>query len=169
MVSGRIADRQGNCTMNREGNLHSYTLITVSVILAAIFIYAGVEKIRSPLDFADNIQGFAILPLALVVPMALALPFFEIASGLLMLTPWTRRVAALGIAIITAMFIVALGSALARGLTLDCGCFGVGAPSRTRMWAELGLDIVLFAVSLSIYLRLFIGSQASAANNALAA
>jgi hypothetical protein len=50
------------------------------------------------------------------------------------------------------MFFTALASALLRGLTLDCGCFGVGAPSRPRMWLELALDVVLFSGALLVYL-----------------
>jgi hypothetical protein len=51
------------------------------------------------------------------------------------------------------MFFVALASALLRGLTLDCGCFGPGAPSRSRMWLELVLDAALFSGALFVYLR----------------
>ncbi|HSU88115.1 MAG TPA: hypothetical protein VLL56_04735, partial [Terriglobia bacterium] len=34
-----------------------------------------------------------------------------------------------------------------------CGCFGVGAPSRSKMWLELGLDVALLTAALSVYLR----------------
>ena len=57
---------------------------------------------------------------------AMGLPSFEIACGLLLLGPWTRRVGALAVALIVVVFFIALSSALLRGLTLDCGCFGVG-------------------------------------------
>ena len=63
-----------------------------------------------------------------------------------------RTVGALGIAVVTVIFFTALSSALLRGLTLDCGCFGIGAPSRPRMWLELALDVVLFAGALFVYL-----------------
>jgi putative oxidoreductase len=83
----------------------------------------------------------------------MGLPPFEIACGILLLTPRTRRVGALAVTIITVMFIIALSSALLRGLTLDCGCFGVGAPSRPRMWLELALDAVLLSGAVFVYLR----------------
>ena len=51
------------------------------------------------------------------------------------------------------MFFAILLSALLRGLTLDCGCFGSGAPSRPRMWMELGLDVILIGGALLVYLR----------------
>jgi putative oxidoreductase len=131
----------------------NYVVVALSVGLAAIFLYAAMDKFRDPLQFADSVAAFGILPIILVSPFALGLPPFEVICGLMLLTSMTRRVAALAVTIVTAMFFTALASALLRGLTLDCGCFGPGAPSRSRMWLEAGLDIVLFAVALLVYLR----------------
>ena len=132
---------------------NSYVVLAASLVGAAVFIYAGIDKIRDPLQFADSIAAFAILPAVLINLLALSLPPFEIACGLLLLAPWTRRVGALAVAVISIIFFTALASALLRGLTLDCGCFGTGAPSRPRMWLELGLDVVLFSGALFVYLR----------------
>ena len=130
-----------------------YAMLAMSLALAAIFAYAGIDKIREPQQFADNIAGFAMLPAALINLLALTLPIFEIACAFLLLLPLTRRVASLAIALTCVMFFTALASALLRGLTLDCGCFGVGAPSRSKMWLELGLDVALFTGALSVYSR----------------
>jgi putative oxidoreductase len=135
----------------RRNSFSDYVYLALSLGLAAVFFYASVDKIRDPLQFADIIAAFAILPHALISPLALSLPPFEIACGLLLLWTSTRHVGALAVAAVSVMFFTALLSALLRGLTLDCGCFGVGAPSRTRMWLELGLDVVLFVSALSIY------------------
>ena len=124
----------------------------MSLGLAAVFIYAGVEKIGDSLQFADTIAAFGILPVALISLLALSLPPFEIACGLLLLWPPTRRSGRSRLRS-SLIFFSALLSALARGLTLDCGCFGIGAPSRPRMWVELGLNVVLAGGSLLIYLR----------------
>jgi putative oxidoreductase len=147
MVDLESADR------DRERLMMRYAKLAVSIVLAAVFIYAGVDKIRDPAQFADSVAAFAILPNALVTPMALGLPMFEVLCGLMVLAPPSRRVGALALTLATAMFIVALVSALARGLTLDCGCFGAGAPSRSRMWVESILDVVLFASSMWLYMR----------------
>lgn len=132
---------------------YCYAVLAVSVVLAVIFVYAGIDKIRDPLHFADNVAGFAILPAALINLLALGLPVFEVTSGLLLLGPRTRRIGALAVAAVSVMFFVALASALLRGLALDCGCFGTGAPSRPRMWPELGLDVLLSSGALFVYLR----------------
>ena len=138
--------------MIAAGNSHrNYIVLAISLALAAVFIYAGIDKIHDPLQFADNISGFAILPAIFINLLALGLPSFEIGCGVLLLAPWTRRIGALAVTVITVVFLAALGSALLRGLTLDCGCFGVGAPSRPRMWLELGLDVVLFSGAAFVY------------------
>jgi putative oxidoreductase len=136
-----------------DDKFQARVVLAVSLAMAGIFIYAAIDKIRDPLQFADSVAAFGILPAVFVSLLALALPPFEIACGLLMLAPRTRRIGALAITLLSAVFFTALASALLRGLTLDCGCFGAGAPSRPRMWLELVLDMVLFASALCVYLR----------------
>ena len=139
--------------MTLSENSRRYAVHAVSLAVAAVFIYAGIDKIRDPLQFADSIAAFAILPAVLINLLAMGLPPFEIACGLLLIGPWTKRVGSLAVAIILVVFMIALSSALLRGLTLDCGCFGPGAPSRPRMWLELALDAVLLSGALFVYLR----------------
>jgi putative oxidoreductase len=137
----------------RSKSRDSFIVLAVIPGLAAVFFYASIDKLRDPLQFADSVAAFAILPATLISPLALGLPPFEVACGLLLLWPRSRRIGALAVALISVVFFTALASALLRGLTLDCGCFGAGAPSRTRMWQELGLDLLLFCGSLLIVLR----------------
>jgi putative oxidoreductase len=139
--------------MLRRNSRRDYIVLGAALAVAAVFIYAGADKVRAPLDFADSVAGFAILPSYLINLLALGLPPFEIACGLLLVAPRTRRVGALAVALISAVFFSALLSALVRGLTLDCGCFGNSAPSRPRMWAELGLDVLLFCSAVLVYFR----------------
>jgi|HubBroStandDraft_1064217.scaffolds.fasta_scaffold434278_2 putative oxidoreductase len=154
MVSVWATGRQRQRAMIVQDNSRrDYLVIAVSMAVAAIFIYAGIDKLRDPMQFADSIEGFAILPVALISLLSLSLPPYEVASGLLLLWPRTRRIGALAVAAVSMVFFAALASALIRGLTLDCGCFGVGAPSRPRMWLELALDVLLFSGALFVYLR----------------
>src|SRR5271157_4813713 len=102
--------------MASANSRRDYVVLAVSLAVAAVFIYAGIDKIRDPLQFADSIAAFAILPAVLINLLAMGLPPFEIASGLLLIGPWTRRVGSLAVAIILVVFIIALSSALLRGL-----------------------------------------------------
>lgn len=126
-------------------------LLTVRVVLGAIFIVAGALKIGDPIAFADSIWAFQLVPNAVIAPMALMLPIFEIAAGALLILGIVRGTAALAILILSAVFTAAIASALARGLTLDCGCFGQGAPTVSGMWLDLARDLLLLAGAALVY------------------
>lgn len=125
--------------------------IAIRLIVGGVFVYAGALKIGEPLQFGDRIASFQILPNAFVNSLALGLPVFEILTGLLLIAGWPRRPAALGLVIVNGVFLVAIVTALARGLTIDCGCFGTGTPTRARMWLDLGRDFALFLGVLIAY------------------
>ena len=121
------------------------------LIIGGVFIYAGMTKMREPLAFADNIATFQILPKELINLFALGLPPFEIITGSMLVIGWQKRAAAFSIMILTGFFILALGQALARGLNVDCGCFGSGKPSVWKTWMGLGRDAVLLMAAWWIY------------------
>jgi putative oxidoreductase len=139
--------------MSVSKSRREYLVLAVAIALGAVFVYAGADKIRDPLQFADSIAAFSILPPAFINLLALGLPVFEAACGLLLILPRTRRFGALAVLLLSALFFAVLLSALLRGLTLDCGCFGAGAPSRPRMWLELALDAILFIAALFVCSR----------------
>ena len=130
---------------------HHYVIVALRWALAAVFIYAGVSKLGSPQYFADSIATFAIVPNSLVNLMALGLPPFEIIAGLAIITGIQRRPAILGLAGLTAVFMLALGSAIVRGIPVDCGCFGSGKPSPSAAWIALARDIPILAVAIVLY------------------
>jgi len=125
--------------------------LAIRIAIGAAFVYAGIIKLQDPSEFAINIASFQILPNFLISPMALALPPFEIICGALLIAGVWRRAAALGIVVLLTVFLIAIAAALARGLTIDCGCFGTGTPSRAKMWLDLGRDALLLGGALIAY------------------
>src|SRR5208282_6904637 len=96
VVGGGDACLDRERTMMPPGNSRrDYAVLAVSIAVAAVSIYAGIDKMRDPLQFADSTAAFAILPAVLINLLALGLPPFEVACGVLLLAPRTRRVAAL--------------------------------------------------------------------------
>lgn len=127
--------------------------IALSVVLGVVFIYAGALKLHDPWRFADAIYAFRLLPRELIIPLALTLPPVEIFAGLLLIIGRPRRLGAFAVLLMTLVFAAAIASALARGLIINCNCFGeVGVPTRLKLWAALGRDAVLFATALILYL-----------------
>ena len=101
--------------------------------------------------FHAQVEQYELLPAALGAPFAYALPFVEILVGLYLLVGLLTRAAALTGCALMVLFLVAQAQAWARGLTLDCGCFGslanehVGAVTILRDTA-LGIPTFLMAV-----------------------
>ena len=124
-----------------------WVVMAARLILAVTFLYAGIEKLRDPLAFADSIASFQILPDALINLVALSLPVLEIFLGLMLLTDYEAGLAALTTLILMAVFIVALISALVRGLEVDCGCFGSSEPSVWQMYLTIGRDLLFGAMA----------------------
>jgi uncharacterized membrane protein YphA (DoxX/SURF4 family) len=54
----------------------------VDVIVAGIFIYAGVLKVLDPVQFAHDIDNYKILPWPISAALAFYLPWLEIFCGL---------------------------------------------------------------------------------------
>ena len=96
------------------------------LFLGVVLIWAGASKIGHPLTAQRAVQAYEIFPDAVANTIGLALPFLEVVLGvLLVLGLFTRPVAIVSTLLMVA-FIVGIGQAWARGLTIDCGCFGGG-------------------------------------------
>jgi uncharacterized membrane protein YphA (DoxX/SURF4 family) len=119
--------------------------------LAAGFVYAGGKKMLEPANFSDSIASFALLPAGLIPWVALGLPPFEILLGLCVASGFQRRAALLGLTGLLVVFLLALGSAVVRGIPIDCGCFGSGTPSASDAWIAFGRDLLILAVAVALY------------------
>jgi len=93
-------------------------------LISAVFLVAGLLKIRDPLAFADGIAAFHFFPVWMINPLALSVPFFEVLTGLGILASRTRRPAALAACGLSLGFVVLFASATVRGLEVTCACFG---------------------------------------------
>jgi len=123
------------------------------LVLGGVLFIAGYLKVSTPDKSQMAVRAYEVLPISLANLIGLLLPYVEIGIGLLLiLGVYTRISAALGGAIMV-VFIVAIAQAWARGLTIDCGCFGGGgqvAASETKYLSEIIRDTAL--VLLALYL-----------------
>lgn len=121
----------------------------LAAILGATFVVASLDKIANPGDFAQSVYFYRLLPLPLLHPFALVLPWVELLAGAALLLPPLRRGAALLVAGMNLMFIIALISALWRGLDIHCGCFDAAGGHGV----DLGLivrDVLMFLACLPL-------------------
>ena len=133
---------------------HRWLGLAARLYLGWVFVAACLHKIAHPAIFALDTATYDILPLALVNPMAIALPWVELFAGVMLLAGIRVRAAAMMTAGMMVMFIVALAMALHAGLDMSCGCFasqamdsdpiGMSTVLRDLSWLALGLYVMLF-------------------------
>lgn len=114
--------------------------------LGGVLLVAGYLKIGKADISQMAVRSYELLPIPVANFLGLALPPMEITIGvLLILGTLTRVVAALG-GFTMFIFIIAIAQAWARGLNIDCGCFGGGgsvAAEDTRYLQEILRDLGL--------------------------
>ncbi|MGY1744059.1 MauE/DoxX family redox-associated membrane protein [Blastococcus sp. SYSU D00695] len=126
------------------------------LLLGGVFVVAGVLKLPDPAAAERAVRAYRLLPEGLVDPVAFGLPVVEIAVGLALLAGVAVRAAAVASAVLLVVFVAAVASAWARGLQIDCGCFGDGgqvAAADTAYPAELARDGALLLVALALARR----------------
>ena len=94
----------------------------VRIALAVLFIYGGVTKLFDPKAFARIIDGYGLVPEALLPVVAIGLPVIETIAGVGLLLEIRGSLAA--VAALLGMFVCVLGYGVSLNLDVDCGCFG---------------------------------------------
>ena len=97
------------------------------------------------------VRAYEILPIGVANFLGIVLPYVEITIGILLIIGAFVRYMAFAGGVIMFIFIIAISQAWARGLTIDCGCFGGGgqvAASETKYLPEIVRDAGLVLLSL---------------------
>ncbi len=136
----------------RNARVTDALVLVLRVVLGGILVVAGVSKIGHAAEFAAQIAGFRLLPQPVIAPLALVLPFLEIMIGGYLIAGLFTRAAAWAAVFLFAVFDGAIASAVIRGLTVSCGCFGPNDKTVTT-WAEVARDAVFVLLALAVALR----------------
>jgi uncharacterized membrane protein YphA (DoxX/SURF4 family) len=120
------------------------------LVLGGVFVVAGVLKAVDPQSSVAAVGAYQLLPASLATIVGWGLPFAEIALGLLLLAGIATRAVAAVAGLLLVIFIAGVVSAAARGLSIDCGCFGGGGPvdpGDTAYGTELVRDVGLLLLA----------------------
>ena len=127
--------------------------LLVRLVLAGVWIYAASSKIGRPLTSARAVQAYQIFPFDVAAVIGQALPIVELALGALLLLGLFTRFSAAASAVLLLVFMAGIASAWARGLQIDCGCFGDGGADPDAFgkypW-EIARDVGLLLLSLLV-------------------
>jgi uncharacterized membrane protein YphA (DoxX/SURF4 family) len=125
--------------------------VLARLIVGIVDVWAGVAKFPDPAGNVRQVRAFQMLPEAVVPTVGHALPTVEIViGGALLLGLLTRAFAVLA-ALFFVAFIIGIAAAWARGLEINCGCFGSqGVPANPhRQYAiDIARDIGLLICSI---------------------
>jgi len=121
------------------------------LIVGIMLIYASYYKIIEPATFAKSIWYYHMVPGDLINLMALILPWLEMLCGLALILGIWYRGAVLWSNVLLLVFIVALASTIARGLSIDCGCFKAGKSATAPAWDALWFDLVAIVFALQMW------------------
>jgi uncharacterized membrane protein YphA (DoxX/SURF4 family) len=111
--------------------------------LAAVWLVSGTLKAVDPDQTVVAVRAYDVLSRGAVDAVAAVLPFLEIGLGLLLLLGIGTQLVAVVSALLLLVFLAGVGQAWARGLAIDCGCFGGGgavAPGATAYLQEILRD-----------------------------
>ena len=136
-----------------RSDLRPWLALAARLLLGGVFVVAGLLKLPDPAAAVRAVRAYRLLPEVLVGPVAFGLPVVEVAVGLALLAGVFVRTAAVASALLLAVFLVGVGSAWARGLQIDCGCFGGGGQVQTGQTAypaEVARDTALLLVALAL-------------------
>jgi len=131
------------------------------LILAGVLGVAGGLKVTQPVQAVMAVQAYEIFPPTLGQFLGYALPLFELALALLLLIGVATRMTAVTVAGLMVVFIAGIVSAWARGLNIDCGCFGSGGqlgPGESPTYLPEILRDLLF-LGLASWLAVFPASR----------
>jgi uncharacterized membrane protein YphA (DoxX/SURF4 family) len=129
---------------------HPHVALFLRLLLGGVFLYASLDKIRNPTDFAHVVLDYHFLPDRFVIPFSVLLPWVEATSGALLILGVLRRGSAAILLALLVTFVVAIGSAVARGIDIACGCFQVSGGGERVAWETLGRDLLLIVAALPV-------------------
>ncbi|NYH50929.1 MULTISPECIES: MauE/DoxX family redox-associated membrane protein [Nocardiopsis] len=116
--------------------------------LAAVLFYAAVSKFPPALS-VQAVEAYDLFPVDVARLIGYTLPLFEIALAVLLLAGLATRYVGAVSALLMVVFIAGVVSAMARGLNIDCGCFGGGGqvePGETKYGLSIARDIAFAAL-----------------------
>jgi len=145
----------------KQFNLRIQPVITLlaRLVLGGVLLAAGGLKVFKPTESANAVAAYKLMPTELAHLIGYALPWLEVAIGLLLILGIMVRPAAILSGLIMVVFIGAIASVWARGMLIDCGCFGGGGeidPSlasqvRRTYFIEIMRDFGLALTALYLY------------------
>lgn len=116
---------------------NKYIQILIRLIIGGVYIYVAWNKLINPEEFAKAIKNYDMLPVQLINIIAITLPYIELFAGLFLIFGFYKKGSSAILGLTLVVFIIALTSAYARGLNIDCGCGFTSTTQETSSKTDL--------------------------------
>ena len=136
-----------------KNDLKNMLVLICRIFLGFLFIYASLEKILQPEEFAKQVGYYKALPFGLENLLAILLPWTELIVGICLLAGLLVDGATLLSIIMNLVFILAISQAMLRGIDIPCGCFKVSADSEKLGLHTIIRDIIFLIMSFVVLNR----------------
>ena len=114
--------------------------VLARLIVGVVTLVAALSKFPDPAGNVRQVRAFQILPESIVPTVGHALPTVELIIGAALLLGLLTRAFAILAALFFIAFIIGISAAWARGLEINCGCFGShGVPANPQR--QYAIDI----------------------------
>lgn len=100
--------------------------VAARLLTGGVWIWAGAAKLSDPYAAVLAVRAYQLLPAGLADTVGHLLPTLEVVVGAALVLGVLTRGAAAVSGLLFVAFIIGISSAWARGLQIDCGCFGGG-------------------------------------------
>jgi uncharacterized membrane protein YphA (DoxX/SURF4 family) len=128
------------------------TIRVSQILIGLIFAASALAKLGDLHSFAEEVHNFKILPIALDHLVAMTLPWIELVAALALLLGVRARSGAIVVAFLMVVFTTGVLTAMARGLDIECGCFGTADGTRVGLLKVLE-NVGMLALALIGSLR----------------
>jgi uncharacterized membrane protein YphA (DoxX/SURF4 family) len=115
--------------------------LVARLVVGGVWLVAGFKKLPDPAENVRAVRAYRLLPESLVPVVGHGLPILEILVGLCLVLGLLTRFTAVVSGLLLLAFIIGISSAWARGLQIECGCFGGGAGPSVNATAKYPWDI----------------------------
>ena len=130
---------------------NDYLTVLLRLAVGITFMYASVYKIIEPASFAKSIWYYHMVPGSLINLIALVLPWVELLCGLFLIAGINYRGSVVLVNLMMIVFVIALTTTIARGISIDCGCFKAAVASSEAAWDSLYFDVVLLVLAAQLF------------------
>ena len=127
--------------------------LVARVVVGGVWLWAGLLKLPDPETSITAVRAYQLLPTPAAELVGRGLPIVEVLVGACLVLGLITRASGVLSAVLQVAFIVGIASVWARGISIDCGCFGDGgydADAFSKYPWEIARDTGLLALSVVV-------------------